>query len=186
MSPKESKRITSAFNEEHNRLLGYIRRRIPFSIEAEDILQDIFYQLTVGFNDLRRIESLTSWLYKVADNRITDFFRKKRHETLSYNEKITDGDDGPLTLEEIIPSDWPRPEDEELREMIWDTIEETLEALPEEQRSVFIDNEFEEMSFREISEKSGVGINTLISRKRYAVLALRKNLNELYKLLKNY
>ena len=185
MSPKESKRITSAYKTEHNRLLGYIRKRIPNSIEAEDILQDIFYQLTVGFNDIRRLESLTAWLYRVADNRITDLFRKKRHNTLSYSDNMSEGEDGPLTLEEILPSVGTSPGDEDLKEMIWETIDETLSRLPEEQRSVFIENEFEEMSFKEISEKTGVGVNTLISRKRYAVLALRKNLNELYKLLKN-
>jgi RNA polymerase sigma factor (sigma-70 family) len=186
MSPKESKRITSAYISEHNRLLGYIRKRIHNRPEAEDILQDIFYQLTVGFNDIRRIESLTAWLYKVADNRITDLSRKRRHETFSYNDNVSEGEDGPLTLEEILPSVGTTPGDEELKEMIWETIEETLSALPEEQKSVFIDNEFEEMSFREISEKTGIAINTLISRKRYAVLALRKKLNELYKLFKNY
>jgi RNA polymerase sigma factor (sigma-70 family) len=155
------------------------------SDEAEDILQDIFYQLTVGFNDIRRIESLTAWLYKVADNRITDLFRKRKHEVIRFRDIDPKGEEGPLTLEEILPSVGTTPYDEDLKEMIWETIEETLSALPEEQRSVFTDTEFEEMSFREISEKTGVGINTLISRKRYAVLALRKNLDELYKLLKN-
>ena len=185
MSPKESKRITSAYKSEHKRLLGYIRKRIPISEEAEDILQDIFYQLTVGFNDIRRIESLTAWLYRVADNRITDLFRRRKHEVISYNDSVPEGEEGPLTLEEILPSVGTTPYDEDLKDMIWETIEETLSALPEEQRHVFIDTEFEEMSFREISGKTGVGINTLISRKRYAVLALRKNLDELYKLLKN-
>ena len=185
MSPKESKRITSAYKSEHKRLLGYIRKRIPVSDEAEDILQDIFYQLTIGFNDIRRIESLTAWLYRVADNRITDLFRKRKHEVISFRDNGPEGEEGPLTLEEILPSVGTTPYDEDLKEMIWETIEETLSALPEEQRSVFTDTEFEEMSFREISEKTGVGINTLISRKRYAVLALRKNLDELYKLLKN-
>jgi len=90
-----------------------------------------------------------------------------------------------LTLEEILPSEGKMPFDDELKEMIWETIEKTLLTLPEEQRSVFIANEFEDLSFREISEKTGVVINTLISRKRYAVLALRKNLDELYKLFKN-
>ena len=185
MSPKESKRIISAYKEEHSRLLGYIRKRIPGHIEAEDILQDVFYQLTVGFNDLRRIENLTAWLYRVADNRIIDLFRKKKHETVSYSDNVREGEDGPLTLEEILPSDGTMPYDEELKEMIRETIERTLSALPEEQRRIFIENEFEEKSFREISEKTGVGINTLISRKRYAVLELRKNLDELYKLFKN-
>jgi RNA polymerase sigma factor (sigma-70 family) len=185
MSPKESERITVAYKKEHRRLLGYIRNRISDRLDAEDILQDVFYQLTIGFRDIRRIENLTAWLYKVADNRITDLFRKKRPVTFSYKETSTEGEDGPLTLEEILPSFGTTPENEELKEMIWDTIEETLSEMPEEQRRVFIENEFEDRSFKEISERTGVPVNTLISRKRYAVLALRKNLNELYKLLKN-
>jgi RNA polymerase sigma factor (sigma-70 family) len=185
MSPKESQKITSAYKSEHKRLLGYIRKRIPISEEAEDILQDIFYQLTVGFNDLRRIESLTGWLYKVADNRIIDLFRKRKHEVISYSDSVQESDEGPLTLEEILPAVGTKPYDEDLKDMIWETIEETLSGLPEEQRSVFIATEFEDKSFREISVNTGMSINTLISRKRYAVLALRKNLDELYKLLKN-
>lgn len=185
MSPKESEKITAAYKDERKRLLGYISNRIPNKLEAEDILQDVFYQLTVGFNDIRRIESLTAWIYKVADNRITDLFRKKRPETFSYMENAAEDEDDPLTLEEILPSVGSTPGDEELKEMIWETIEETLSELPEEQRSVFVENEFEELSFKEISQKTGVGVNTLISRKRYAVLALREKLSELYNLLKN-
>ena len=185
MSPKDLEKITSAYNREHKMLLGYIRKRIPDYPEAEDILQDVFYQLTVGFNDIRRIESLTSWLFRVADNRITDHFRKKRPVTFSYKDSFSESEEGPLTLEEILPQTGSAPDDEELKEMIWETIETTLASLPEEQRSVLKDNEFEEMSFKEISERTGIGINTLISRKRYAVLALRKNLENLYKLLKN-
>jgi len=185
MSPKESERITTAYKEERNRLLGYIRRRTSGKFEAEDILQDVFYQLTVGFNDLRRINNLTAWLYKVADNRITDLFRKKKPVTLGYRSNASEGEEGPLTLEEILPSVGSTPEDNELKEMIWETIDETLSELPEEQRSVFVENEFEEMSFKEISERTGVGVNTLISRKRYAVLALRENLEIFYKLLKD-
>lgn len=185
MSPKESERITVAYKKERNRLLGYIRSRIHDQFEAEDILQDIFYQLTVGFRNIERIENLTAWLYRVANNRIIDLFRKKRHSAFSYNENYADDEDGPLTLEEILPSTGTLPDDEEIKEIIWETIEETLSELPEEQSSVFIQNEFEDLSFKEISEKTGVGINTLISRKRYAVLALRDNLKELYELLKN-
>ena len=186
MSPKESERITVAYKKERNRLLGYIRNRIHDQFEAEDILQDVFYQLTLGFRGIRRIENLTAWLYRVADNRIIDLFRKKRTVPFSYKENYADDEDGPLTLEEILPSAGTLPDDEEIREIIWETIEETLSELPEEQSSVFIQNEFEDLSFKEISEKTGVGINTLISRKRYAVLALRNNLQELYKLFKNY
>jgi RNA polymerase sigma factor (sigma-70 family) len=184
MSPKESEKIGTVYKDERNRLLGYIRNRIPGHIEAEDILQDVFYQLTIGFSDIRRIESLTSWLYRVADNRITDIFRKKRPVNVSYSENIKYDEDGPLLLQDILPSLGSKPEDEEIKELIWEAIEETLSELPEEQRSVFVANEFEEMSFKEISEKTGVGVNTLISRKRYAVIALRERLNELYKLLK--
>lgn len=185
MSPKESEKIGAVYKDERKRLLGYIRNRVPDRVEAEDILQDVFYQLTVGFNDIRRIESLTAWLYRVADNRITDLFRKKKPVSISYSENARNDEDGALTLEEILPSLGSTPEDEDVKEMIWEAIEETLSDLPEEQRKVFVATEFDDLSFKEISEKTGTGINTLISRKRYAVLALRERLNELYKLLKN-
>lgn len=186
MSPKESAKITSTYKKERKKLLGYIRKKIPNRLDAEDILHDVFYQLTVGFNDLRKLESLTTWLYRVADNRITDLFRKKRPLTFSYQNHAIEDEEGPLSLEEILPSVGISPEEEDLKELIWATIEETLSELPEEQRNVFILNEFEDKSFKEISELTGVGVNTLISRKRYAVLALRKKLNELYRQLKNY
>jgi RNA polymerase sigma factor (sigma-70 family) len=184
VSPSESEKISTAYKSEKKKLLGYISRRVPAHIEAEDILQDVFYQLTAGFRDLDRIQNLTAWLYRVTDNRITDLFRKKRPLSISYSETAGGGNDEPLTLEEILPSLGPAPEDEEISEMIWDTIAETLDELPEEQREAFILNELEDMSFNEMSEKNGVPVNTLISRKRYAVLALRENLRELYKLLK--
>ncbi len=185
MSPKESEKITTAYKTEKRRLLGYIRNRVPGNVEAEDILQDVFYQLTLGFRDLDRIQNLTAWLYKVTDNRITDLFRKKRPVNISYTERAGESEDGPLSLEEILPSLGTAPEDEELKEMIWEIIEETLNDLPAEQRDVFIANEFEDLSFKKISAKTGIGINTLISRKRYAVLSLRGRLEELYKLFKN-
>jgi len=185
MSPKESEKVGIVYKTERKRLLGYIQKRIPESIEAEDILQDIFYQLTLGFRDLQRIENLTAWIYKVADNRIIDLFRKKKPVIINYNDPAKDDEDGPILLEDILPDLGSTPEEDELKEMIWETIEETLSDMPEEQRSVFVSHEFEEMSFKEISEKTGIGVNTLISRKRYAVLALRERLNELYKLLIN-
>src|SRR5512141_2921994 len=113
MSPKETEKIVAVYKEERNRLLGYIRNRIPDKVEAEDILQDVFYQLTVGFRDIRRIETITARLYKVADNRITDLFRKKKPERMSYNDNVKNDDEGPLTLEEILPSLGSTPEDEE-------------------------------------------------------------------------
>lgn len=186
MSPKESERISVTYKKERGRLLKYISKRIRDRLDAEDILQDVFYQLTVGFNDLRRIESVTAWLYRVADNRIIDLFRKKKPVTFSFKDKSAEDEEGPLSMEEILPSVGTTPEDEELKEIIWETIEKTLLELPEEQRTVFVETEFEDQSFKQISRRTGTGVNTLISRKRYAVLALRNNLNELYKLLKNY
>jgi RNA polymerase sigma factor (sigma-70 family) len=184
MSPRESEKISTAYNSERKKLLGYIRNRVPGGIEAEDILQDVFYQLTLGFRDLERIENLTAWLYKVTNNRIIDLFRKKKPVSISYTETAGESDDGPLSLAEILPAIGSEPEDIEIHEMIWDTIDEVLGDLPEEQRDVFIAHEFDQLSFREIAETSGVGINTLISRKRYAVLALRAGLEDLYKLIK--
>jgi RNA polymerase sigma factor (sigma-70 family) len=185
MSPLESEKIGTVYKDERKRLLGYIRNRIPDKVEAEDILQDVFYQLTLGFSDIRRIENLTAWLYKVADNRIIDLFRKKKAVSYNYTDNAKDSEDGPLTLEEILPSLGSSPEEDDLKDLIWEAIEETLSALPREQREIFVANEFDEMSFKEFSEKTGIGVNTLISRKRYAVLALRQRLNDLYKLLKN-
>ena len=185
MSPKESEKIGTFYKNEHKRLLGYIRSRIPDGFEAEDILQDVFYQLTVGFRDIKSINNLTAWIYKVTNNRITDLFRMKKPVQISYNENIKDDDEGPLTLEEILPSFGSSPEDDQIKELIWETIERTLMELPKEQRNVFVANEFDGMNFKEISQLTGTGVNTLISRKRYAVLALRENLNELYKLLTN-
>jgi len=185
MSPGESEKISSAYNTERKKLLGYIRRRAPGGVEAEDILQDVFYQLTLGFRDIDRIQNLTAWLYRVADNRITDSFRKKRPVNVSYTDNAGTEDQGPLSLEEILPDLGSSPEDEEIKELIWVAIEEVLDKLPAEQSEVFIANEFEDMSFREISDKTGIAINTLISRKRYAVLALRARLEELYKHFKN-
>jgi len=185
MSPQDSDRISTAYISEKKKLLGYIRKRVPASEEPEDILQDVFYQLTVGFRDLDRIRNITAWLYKVTDNRITDLFRRKKPVNISLTYHAGSDDEEPLTLEEILPALGTAPEDEEIREMIWDMIEETLDELPEEQRYAFIANEFEEMSFNEMSRITGIAVNTLISRKRYAVLALREKLGELYKLITN-
>jgi RNA polymerase sigma factor (sigma-70 family) len=185
MSPKESEKIGDVYTTERKKLLGYIRKRVPGGVEAEDILQDVFYQLTLGFRDLDTIRNLTAWLYRVTENRIIDHFRRKQIRNMSYSDHAAEGEEGPLSLEEILPAIGSSPEDEELKDLIWEKINETLRILPEEQSEVFIASEFEDLSFREISEKTGVGVNTLISRKRYAVLALRKQLDELYKLFKS-
>jgi len=183
MSPQESDKIGTVYKVERNRLLGYIRNRIPGGFEAEDILQDVFYQLTLGFRDIRTIENLTAWIYTVTNNRITDLFRKKKPILISYNENTKDDEEGPLTLEEILPVLGSSPEEDELKELVWETIGETLSEMPAAQRAVFVATEFDGMSFKALAEITGTGVNTLISRKRYAVLVLREKLNALYKLL---
>jgi RNA polymerase sigma factor (sigma-70 family) len=185
MSPKESQRIGDVYRSERQNLLGYIRKRVPVKREAEDILQDVFYQLTLGFRDLERIRDITAWLYRIAQNRIIDNYRKKRLMDINYGDQAASDEEGPLSLEEILPAIGSSPEEDELKELIWEKISETLDELPQEQRDVFISTEFEDMSFRELSERTGIRINTLISRKRYAVLTLREQLEELYKLFKS-
>jgi RNA polymerase sigma factor (sigma-70 family) len=182
MTAAEKSQIDKIVKTEQRKLLGFITKRIGDKTDALDIMQDVFYQLTVGFNDIRSVEKITAWLLTVARNRITDYFRKKRPVPLSTlkNHVATDTDGQPLMLEDILPSLTRNPEDEYMRNIIWNAIEESLGELPEEQREIFILNEFEDMSFNEISAQTGVGVNTLLSRKRYAVMFLREKLKELY------
>jgi RNA polymerase sigma factor (sigma-70 family) len=183
MTSQEKKHISDAFEKEHNRLLGYIRKRIPDSYEAEDILQDVFYQLTVGFRDIRTIENLKAWIYKVTGNKIIDSFRKKKPDNFSGSHLNGSSDEEVPSLADILPSGEASPDDELFRELIWEKIQEGLDEMPENQSLVFSLHEFEEKSFREISEITGETVNTLLSRKRYAVLFLRKKLESLYHLL---
>ncbi len=180
MTAAEQKYLEEIVKKEQGRLLGFIRRRVDDEDDALDILQDVYYQLTAGFNDIRRARSATAWLFAVARNRITDFYRRKKPERFSDKRILRQGDDGPLMLEDILPALTRSPEDEYMRGVIWERIEESLERLPAEQRDVFTMNEFEEMSFKEIASVTGEGINTLLSRKRYAVTFLRDQLRDLY------
>ncbi len=185
MTTEDKIQIEKLVKQEQGRLLGFIRQRVDHEEDARDIAQDVYYQLTVGFDDIRKVTSLTSWLFAVARNRIADYFRKSKPELLS--DKMvpgTDGEDGPLMLEDILPALTRSPEEEYMRGVIWETIEACLDRLPEAQREVFVMNEFEELSFKEISELTGEGINTLLSRKRYAVTYLREQLGELYNQIK--
>lgn len=170
------------FLREKDRLLSFIRSRVSTVEEAEDILQDVFYQFVAGYETIESLDRVTSWLFSVARNKIIDRYRRdairpKRAElTLSAG---TD-DDAPLTLQDILPDLGNTPDDAYLRDAIWEAVMEALDELPAEQREIFIQNEIEERGFREISEETGVSINTLLSRKRYAILALRKKLQRLY------
>jgi RNA polymerase sigma factor (sigma-70 family) len=170
------------FLREKDRLLSFIRNRVSSTEEAEDIMQDVFYQFVAGFDTIESLDRVTSWLFSVARNKIIDRYRREssRPKKASFILPAGNDEDAPMTLEEILPDLGNTPEDRYLREMMWDTIMEALDELPTEQREIFIQNEIEERGFREISEETGVSINTLLSRKRYAIMALRKRLQKLY------
>ena len=186
MTATEKSYLNELVKEEQGRLFNFIRSRVGDEEDSRDILQDVLYQLTTGFDDIRSLNTVTSWLFTVARNRITDYFRKSKPERLSDKRVIgRDVGDDPLMMEDILPSLTRNPEDEYMRGVIWETIEDCLDRLPEAQRDVFIMNEFEDMSFKEISELTGEGINTLLSRKRYAVTYLREQLKDLYEQIKN-
>jgi RNA polymerase sigma factor (sigma-70 family) len=172
----------NTFLREKDKLLGFIRNRVSTLEEAEDILQDVFYQFIAGFETIESLDRVTSWLYSVARNKIIDRYRKEavRPRRADFAVHSGNDDDAPLTLQDILPDLGNTPESVMLREAIWDEITEALAELPKEQREIFIQNEIEERSFREISEESGISINTLLSRKRYAITALRKRLQKFY------
>jgi RNA polymerase sigma factor (sigma-70 family) len=170
------------FLKEKDRLLSFIRNRVSSTEEAEDILQDVFYQFVAGFDSIESLDRVTSWLFSVARNKIIDRYRRDAARPKRADLGLQAGvdDDSPITLADILPDLGNTPEDAYIREMIWDEVMEALDELPADQRSIFIQNELEEKGFREISEETGVSINTLLSRKRYAILALRKRLQKLY------
>ena len=170
------------FLREKDRLLSFIRNRVSTVEEAEDILQDVFYQFVAGFDTIESLDRVTSWLFSVARNKIIDRYRRDaiRPRRAELGGPATMEDDAPLSLQEILPDFGNTPDDSLFRDFVWDAIMVALDELPAEQREIFILNEIEEKSFREIAEQSGVSINTLLSRKRYAILALRKKLQRLY------
>jgi RNA polymerase sigma factor (sigma-70 family) len=172
----------NTFLKEKDKLLGFIRNRVSSLEEAEDILQDVFYQFVAGFGAIESLDRTTSWLYSVARNKIIDRYRRDAARPKQTDFELISGkeDDAPLTLQEILPDLDNSPESTLLREAIWDEITEALAELPSDQREIFIQNEIEEKGFREIAEETGVSINTLLSRKRYAILALRKRLKKFY------
>ncbi len=182
MTIEQDRRITEAVKQERSRLRNFIRRRVPDPRDAEDILQDVFSALIEANRLLMPIDHLTGWLYRVARNRITDLFRKKRPESL--NEAVSAGEDESLTLEDLLPSPDAGPEALYARSVLLEELEDALDELPDEQREVFVGHEIEGRSFKEMSAETGVSVNTLLSRKRYAVLHLRERLQSMYDELK--
>ena len=170
--------LSEAYQQEHGRLGGFIRQRVSDARDAEDILQDVFERLARANQLLMPIESLTGWLYQVARNRIIDLYRNERPETFS--DEAPDGDDEQLLLDELLPSEEEAPAAAFSRRAMMDALAQALNELPAEQRAVFIAHEVDGHSFKEIAAESGENINTLLSRKRYAVLALRDKLQHIY------
>jgi RNA polymerase sigma factor (sigma-70 family) len=176
---EQDRQISEVIAEERSRLRNFIRKRVRNEAEVEDLLQEVFYELVEANRLLMPIEHVTGWLFRVARNRITDLFRKKRAETFS--EAAVEDEDGELLLiEDLLPSPDAGPEAIYVRNVLLDELDFALSELPDEQRDVFVAHELEGRSFKELSAESGVNVNTLLSRKRYAVLHLRKRLQSIY------
>jgi len=175
----QDQRITEMVKREQSRLGSFIRRRVADPGDAEDILQDVFYALVEANRLLMPIEHVTGWLLTVARNRITDLFRKKSPERFS-DAAALDDEGELLAFEDLLPSPEAGPDALYARSLLFDELEDALDELPEEQREVFVAHEFEGRSFKEMSAETGVSVNTLLARKRYAVLHLRKRLQSIY------
>jgi RNA polymerase sigma factor (sigma-70 family) len=179
MEFEQDQRIGEVVRREGSRLLNFIRRRVHDTRDAEDILQDVFYELVEANRLLMPIEHVTGWLFRVARNRITDLFRKKKPESFSESAVSGDGDEM-LRFEDLLPSPDAGPEALYVRSLLLDELELAVDELPEEQREVFVGHELEGRSFKELAAETGVSVNTLLSRKRYAVLYLRERLQSIY------
>jgi len=169
MSVDQDQKISETVERERSRLRRFIRRRVPDARDAEDVLQDVFFELVRANRSLMPIDHLAGWLFQVARNRITDLFRRAPAEGLE-----------DTTLEDLLPSPDAGPDAAYARAVLIDELEAALDELPREQREVFVAHELEGRSFKEMAAETGVGINTLLSRKRYAVLHLRERLQNVY------
>jgi RNA polymerase sigma factor (sigma-70 family) len=179
MAIEQDRLVTDVVTREQSRLRNFIRRRVADPVDAEDILQDVFYELVEANRLLMPIEHVTGWLFRVARNRITDLFRKKKPEHLG-DTTFLDEDGERLQLEDLLPSSDAGPDALYARNVMLEELESALEELPDEQRQVFIAHEIEGRSFKEMSSVTRVSVNTLLSRKRYAVLHLRERLQNIY------
>lgn len=183
MAETPKRTIIETVKQYGSRLSRFIRGQVKSEEDAEDILQDVWYQLTKVV-DLEGIESMSGWLFQVAKNRITDTYRKKKEDTLS--DLIGEGDDDDdFRFRDILLADAETPEDQFFKDIFWDELMKALNELPENQRTVFVQNELEDSTLQEIADQTGENLKTIISRKRYAVQHLRKRLQRLYDELDN-
>jgi RNA polymerase sigma factor (sigma-70 family) len=179
MSLEQDRRISEAVEREQSRLRHFIRRRVPDPRDAEDILQDVFCALVETNRLLMPIDHVTGWLFRVARNRITDLFRKKAPERFG-DTAIADEDDERLPFEDLLPSADAGPDALYARSVLLDELEWAIDELPEEQREVFVAHEWEGRSFKDTAAETGVSVNTLLSRKLYALRHLRERLQHVY------
>ena len=176
---EQDRRITETVEREQARLRNFIRRRVADRADAEDILQDVFYEFVEAYRMLQPIEQAGAWLFRVARNRIIDLFRKKRAGSIS--EPIGAGEEGePVSLEDLLPSPDAGPEAAYARKVLIEELENAVDELPEDQRQVFIAHEIVGRSFKDLAEETGLSVNTLLSRKHYAVLQLRRRLQAIH------
>jgi RNA polymerase sigma factor (sigma-70 family) len=176
---EQDRQIAEVIAEERPRLRNFIRRRVPNEEDVDDLLQEVFSELVEAYRLLTPIDFVTGWLYRVARNRITDLFRKKKPENFS-DLAVADEEGGFLTIDDLLPSPDDGPEALYVRNALLDELEQALAELPREQRDVFVAHELEGRSFKEMSAETGVSVNTLLSRKRYAVLHLRHRLQNIH------
>ncbi|HEY3455464.1 MAG TPA: sigma-70 family RNA polymerase sigma factor [Bryobacteraceae bacterium] len=180
ISTDQNRRISEILAREQARLRQFIRKRVPDESDAEDIFQDVFYELVAAYRFMKPVEQAGAWLFRVARNRIIDLFRRKRPAVLG-NDSIPLAEDGEARQwEELLPSADAGPEALYARSILLEELDAALDDLPQEQRDVFIAHEIEGTSFKEMSEATGVSVNTLLSRKRYAVLQLQRRLQAIY------
>jgi RNA polymerase sigma factor (sigma-70 family) len=179
--PHAAAAADAAFRSERKRLFDFIRRRVRTEADAEDILADVFYQMIASYSVTEPIEKMTSWLLTVVRNKIIDWYRKRKPESLRQRaDESALPQNLPLNLEDILFDPGQNPDVLYARSLVWTELADALEDLPDEQRDVFVMHELEGKSFKEIAELTGEPVNTLLSRKRYAVLYLREALQELY------
>ena len=180
MTSQQDESISEVVRQEKQRLRNFIRSRVQDPLDAEDILQEVFYELVVAFRLMQPLDHVAAWLFRVARNRITDRFRKKKPDASLDTQPAIVDDEEPLLLRELLPSPDAGPEAAYARSVLVQELEEALDDLPKEQRDVFIAHEIEGRSFKDLAAETGVSVNTLLSRKRYAVLHLREQLQEIY------
>jgi len=180
MTGEQDQRISEAFGLERARLRNFIRKRVADENDVEDILQDAFYELVEAYRMMKPVEQVGAWLFQVARNRITDLVRKKRPEALRNDPVAYEEDGESLLLQDLLPSPDAGPEEAYARSVLLEELDAALDELPEEQREVFIAHELEGYSFKELAAATGLGINTLLSRKHYAVVHLRQRLQAIY------